>query len=121
MVDADVLEFLRLDTAEEDEVNARTEFPCAILDGSCPRVEFIHRRHCAWAPTWDQLCEDLNVLLYRLRYCNISVSLPKSEICKLTVTRSVSKVTKIASPLGTTIPDDPEGDTVLPGKFKLLS
>ncbi|POM76978.1 LOW QUALITY PROTEIN: Reverse transcriptase, partial [Phytophthora palmivora] len=31
------------------------------------------------APTWDQLCDDLNALLFRLRYWNISVSLPKSE------------------------------------------
>ncbi|OWZ05100.1 hypothetical protein PHMEG_00022872, partial [Phytophthora megakarya] len=34
------------------------------------------------APPWDQLCEDLNALLFRLRYWNISVSLPKSEFCK---------------------------------------
>ncbi|OWZ06256.1 reverse transcriptase [Phytophthora megakarya] len=32
--------------------------------------------------TWDQLCEDLNTLLYHLRYWNISVSLPKSEFGK---------------------------------------
>ncbi|OWY97351.1 LOW QUALITY PROTEIN: reverse transcriptase, partial [Phytophthora megakarya] len=31
----------------------------------------------------DQLCEDLDALLYRLRYWNISVSLPKSEFGKL--------------------------------------
>ncbi|GMF82087.1 unnamed protein product [Phytophthora fragariaefolia] len=37
------------------------------------------------APTWDQLCEDLNALLFRLRYWNISVSLPKSEFGKLTI------------------------------------
>ncbi|OWZ14434.1 hypothetical protein PHMEG_00012098 [Phytophthora megakarya] len=35
-------------------------------------------------PTWDQLCEDLNALLYLLRYWNISVSLPKGEFGKLT-------------------------------------
>jgi len=35
--------------------------------------------------TWDQLCEDLNALLFRLRYWNISVSLPKSEFGKLTI------------------------------------
>ncbi|OWZ07057.1 reverse transcriptase [Phytophthora megakarya] len=34
------------------------------------------------APTWDKLCEDLNALLFRLRYWNISVSLPKSEFGK---------------------------------------
>ncbi|GMF51710.1 unnamed protein product [Phytophthora fragariaefolia] len=37
------------------------------------------------APTWDQLCDDLNALLFRLRYWNISVSLPKSEFGKLTI------------------------------------
>ncbi|POM77713.1 LOW QUALITY PROTEIN: Reverse transcriptase [Phytophthora palmivora] len=34
------------------------------------------------APTWEQLCQDLNVLL---RYWNISVSLPKSEFWKLSI------------------------------------
>ncbi|KAK1930513.1 Retrovirus-related Pol polyprotein from transposon 17.6 [Phytophthora citrophthora] len=34
------------------------------------------------APTWDQLCEDLNALLFRLRYWNISV---KSEFGKLPI------------------------------------
>ncbi|ETI56817.1 hypothetical protein F443_00786, partial [Phytophthora nicotianae P1569] len=37
------------------------------------------------APTWDQLCSDLDALLYRLRYWNISVSLPKSEFGKRTI------------------------------------
>ncbi|OWY99666.1 hypothetical protein PHMEG_00029298 [Phytophthora megakarya] len=37
------------------------------------------------ASTWDQLCEDLDALLYRLRYWNISVSLPKSEFGKVTI------------------------------------
>ncbi|OWZ19654.1 LOW QUALITY PROTEIN: reverse transcriptase [Phytophthora megakarya] len=37
------------------------------------------------APTWDALCADLDALLYRLRYWNISVSLPKSEFGKLTI------------------------------------
>jgi ribonuclease HI len=37
------------------------------------------------ALTWNQLCEDLNTLLFRLRYWNISVSLPKSEFGKLTI------------------------------------
>ncbi|POM65522.1 Reverse transcriptase [Phytophthora palmivora] len=35
------------------------------------------------APTWDQLCDDLNALLFRLRYWNISVSL--SEFGKLSI------------------------------------
>ncbi|OWZ10253.1 reverse transcriptase [Phytophthora megakarya] len=37
------------------------------------------------ASTWGQLCEELDALLYRLRYWNISVSLPKSEFGKLTI------------------------------------
>ncbi|OWZ08321.1 reverse transcriptase [Phytophthora megakarya] len=37
------------------------------------------------AKTWDQLCEDLDTLLYRLRYWNISVSLPKSEFGKRSI------------------------------------
>ncbi|OWY95026.1 reverse transcriptase [Phytophthora megakarya] len=32
------------------------------------------------ASTWDQQCEDLGALLYRLRYWNISVSLPKRSL-----------------------------------------
>lgn len=34
------------------------------------------------AAIWDQLCDDLNTLLFRLRYWNVSVSLPKSEFGK---------------------------------------
>ncbi|GMF34067.1 unnamed protein product [Phytophthora fragariaefolia] len=37
------------------------------------------------APTWDQLCADLDALLFRLRYWNITDSLPKSEFGKLTI------------------------------------
>ncbi|OWY93449.1 reverse transcriptase [Phytophthora megakarya] len=37
------------------------------------------------APTWGALCADLDALLYRLRYWNISVSLPKSEFGKLPI------------------------------------
>ncbi|POM79512.1 Reverse transcriptase, partial [Phytophthora palmivora] len=37
------------------------------------------------ASTWEQLCQDLNALLFRLRYWNISVSLPKSEFGKLSI------------------------------------
>ncbi|OWZ06219.1 reverse transcriptase [Phytophthora megakarya] len=37
------------------------------------------------AKTWNQLCDDLDALLYRLRYWNISVSLPKSEIGKRSI------------------------------------
>ncbi|OWY98982.1 reverse transcriptase [Phytophthora megakarya] len=37
------------------------------------------------APTWDALCADLDALLYRLRYWNISVSLQKSAFGKLSI------------------------------------
>ncbi|KAE9034199.1 hypothetical protein PR001_g9836 [Phytophthora rubi] len=37
------------------------------------------------AETWEDLCIDLNRLLYRLRYWGISVSLPKSEFGKKTI------------------------------------
>ncbi|GMF55086.1 unnamed protein product [Phytophthora fragariaefolia] len=37
------------------------------------------------AETWDQLCDDLDPLLYRLRYWNTSVSLHKSEFGKWTI------------------------------------
>ncbi|POM79163.1 LOW QUALITY PROTEIN: Reverse transcriptase [Phytophthora palmivora] len=37
------------------------------------------------AKTWDELCEDLDGLLHRLRYRSISVSLPKSEFGKRTI------------------------------------
>ncbi|POM74976.1 Reverse transcriptase, partial [Phytophthora palmivora] len=37
------------------------------------------------APNWEQLCQYLNALLFRLRYWNISVSLPKSEFGKLSI------------------------------------
>ncbi|POM78403.1 Hypothetical protein PHPALM_4066 [Phytophthora palmivora] len=37
------------------------------------------------APTWKQLCQDLNALLFRLRYWNISERLPKSEFGMLSI------------------------------------
>ncbi|OWZ14629.1 reverse transcriptase [Phytophthora megakarya] len=37
------------------------------------------------APTWNALCADLDALLYRPRYWNISVSVPKSEFEKLSI------------------------------------
>ncbi|OWZ08110.1 reverse transcriptase [Phytophthora megakarya] len=37
------------------------------------------------AKTWNQLCEDLDTLLYRLRYWNISVNLSKSEFGKRSI------------------------------------
>ncbi|OWZ16421.1 reverse transcriptase [Phytophthora megakarya] len=45
------------------------------------------------ASTWDQLCEDLNALLFRLRYWNTSVSLPKSEFGKQAMP-AIPKITK---------------------------
>ncbi|OWZ13545.1 reverse transcriptase [Phytophthora megakarya] len=35
--------------------------------------------------TWDQLCEDLDTLFYRLRFWNVSVSLPKSAFGKRSI------------------------------------
>ncbi|OWZ03729.1 reverse transcriptase [Phytophthora megakarya] len=101
MVDADVLEFLGLDPAEDEgqrEKSARevpiltdkmTAFKLNILTPSqmgpvLGRSSYIDDI-AHGAPTWDQLCEDLNALLYRLRYWNISFSLPKSEFGKLTI------------------------------------
>ncbi|KAE9088367.1 hypothetical protein PF010_g19404 [Phytophthora fragariae] len=37
------------------------------------------------AVSWDQLCDDLNKLLFRLRYWNIFVSLPNSEFGKRSI------------------------------------
>ncbi|POM71980.1 Hypothetical protein PHPALM_11382 [Phytophthora palmivora] len=49
--------------------------------GRCSHIDDIAHG----APTWEQLCQDLNALLFRLRYWNISVSLPKSEFGKLSI------------------------------------
>ncbi|KAE9294553.1 hypothetical protein PR003_g24231 [Phytophthora rubi] len=102
LVDQDVLEFLGLDPFERDESEReKAERNVPILtdkitafkrDIPAPsqmgpvigRSSYIDDI-AHGAPTWDQLCEDLNTLLFRLRYWNISVSLPKSEFGKLSI------------------------------------
>ncbi|OWY99097.1 reverse transcriptase [Phytophthora megakarya] len=114
-VDADVLKFLGLNSADEEEVQReksarevpiltdnmtafKRNIPASsqmgpVLGRSSYIDDIAHG-----APTWDQLCEDLNALLYRLRYWNISVSLPKSESGKLTIPaegiRTIPKIAK---------------------------
>ncbi|OWY94412.1 LOW QUALITY PROTEIN: reverse transcriptase [Phytophthora megakarya] len=110
MVDQEVLEFLNLEPQEalKPEVYMR--------DSAIPSSDMTVFRHNIPAPsqmgpvlgrssyiddiahvasTWDRLCEDLDALSYRLRYWNISVSLPKSEFGKLTIP-FLSHETKIA-------------------------
>ncbi|KAE9051437.1 hypothetical protein PR001_g1455 [Phytophthora rubi] len=102
LVDQDVLEFLGLDPSERDESEReKAERRVPILtdkitafkrDIPAPsqmgpvigRSSYIDDIGHG-APTWDQLCEDLNALLLRLRYWNISVSLPKSDFGKLSI------------------------------------
>ncbi|GMF62383.1 unnamed protein product [Phytophthora fragariaefolia] len=105
LVDGDVPEFLKLDGPDADR--ARVQDP----ERSSPMVPVLTDEMTVFqrnipapsqmgpvlgrssyiddiahgAPTWGQLCEDLNALLFRLRYWNISVSLPKSEFGKLTI------------------------------------
>ncbi|OWZ23820.1 reverse transcriptase [Phytophthora megakarya] len=96
IVDPEVLEFLDLEPQEalKPEVDVRnSEIPS--LDMTVFRRNIPARHKCVrssyiddiahGSSTWDQLCEDLDALLYRLRYWNISVSLPKSEFGKLTI------------------------------------
>ncbi|GMF37875.1 unnamed protein product [Phytophthora fragariaefolia] len=59
-VDQGVLEFLGLDPSKREESGSQVS-------------------------AWDQLCDDLDALQFRLRYWNISVSLPKSEFGKLSI------------------------------------
>ncbi|OWZ10302.1 reverse transcriptase [Phytophthora megakarya] len=100
MVDPEVLEFLDLEPQETliPEVDMR--------DSEIPSLDMTVFRRNILAPsqmgpvlgrssyiddiaheasTWDKLCEDLDALLYRLRYWNISVSLPKSEFGTLAI------------------------------------
>ncbi|KAE9006151.1 hypothetical protein PR003_g15733 [Phytophthora rubi] len=94
-VDADVLEFLGTqagDSAEEDLstlTESMTVFQTNIpappqLNPVLGRSSYIDDIPYG-AETWEQLCIDLNRLLYRLRYWGISVSLPKSEFGKKTI------------------------------------
>ncbi|OWZ12003.1 reverse transcriptase [Phytophthora megakarya] len=97
-VDSDVLEYLGLALADRSEIAERnvpiltetmTVFKRNIpappqmgpVLGRSSYIDDIARG----AATWDQLCEDLNELLLRLRYWNILVSLPKSEFGKLVI------------------------------------
>jgi hypothetical protein len=100
-VDQDVLDFLRLDSAvqpyQEAEVgDSESQVPAlsdcmTVFQRNIPtpshmgpvlgRSSYIDDI-AHGAETWDQLCEDLNALLFRLRYWNISVSLPKSKFGK---------------------------------------
>ncbi|OWZ10371.1 reverse transcriptase [Phytophthora megakarya] len=77
-VDADVLKFLDKMTAFKRNIPAPSHMG-PVLGRSSYIDDIAHE-----APTWDKLCEDLNALLYRLCYWNISVSIPKSEFGKLT-------------------------------------
>ncbi|KAG6619564.1 reverse transcriptase [Phytophthora cinnamomi] len=95
-VDQDVLAFLSLDPSRsdsEDQVLVLTD-TATVFQRNIPapdsmgpvlgRSSYIDDI-AHGAPTWDKLCEDLNALLFRLRYWNISVSLPKSEFGKLSI------------------------------------
>jgi ribonuclease HI len=100
-VDQEVLDFLQLDPSAPSE----TEVGVGSFEGRLPVLSdsmTVFQRNIPTpshmgpvlgrssyiddiahgAETWDQLCEDLNALLFRLRYWNISVSLPKSEFGK---------------------------------------
>ncbi|GMG14522.1 unnamed protein product [Phytophthora fragariaefolia] len=96
-VDQDVLEFLGLDPSRREEsgsqVSALTDtvtvsqrnIPApASMGPALERSSYIDDP-AHGAPTWDQLCDDLGAHLFRLRYWNISVSLPKSEFGKLSI------------------------------------
>ncbi|GMF41720.1 unnamed protein product [Phytophthora fragariaefolia] len=91
-IDQDGLEFLGLDPSDSgSQVSALTDTVTVFLRnipapasmgpvlGRSSYIDDIAHG----APTWDQLCDDLDALLFRLRYWNISVSLPKSEFGKL--------------------------------------
>ncbi|OWZ06661.1 reverse transcriptase [Phytophthora megakarya] len=100
LVDQEVLEFLNLEPQEvlKHEVDMRdseiTALDMTVFRRNIPApsqmVPVLGRSSyiddiALGALTWDQLCEYLDALLYRLRYWNISVSLPKSEFGKLTI------------------------------------
>ncbi|KAE9274322.1 hypothetical protein PR003_g29645, partial [Phytophthora rubi] len=96
-VDQDVLNFLQLECPRggvtEEKVPALTD-NMTVFQRNIPTPS--HMRPVLGrssyiddiahgAVSWDQLCEDLNKLLFRLRYWNISVSLPKSEFGKRSI------------------------------------
>ncbi|OWZ06528.1 reverse transcriptase [Phytophthora megakarya] len=94
LVDRDALDYLRLDPqAPGDNIDTESRIT--------PLVEQMadFRRNIPalsqMGPGLDQLCGDLDALLYRLRYWSISVSLPKSgfgkRVIPYSLTRSVLK------------------------------
>ncbi|KAE8966201.1 hypothetical protein PR001_g28484 [Phytophthora rubi] len=94
-VDADVLDFLgiQVDSSDEEELSTIAEGMTVFqrnipappqLDPVLGRSSYIDDIAYG-AETWEQLCVDLDRLLYRLRYWGISVSLPKSEFGKKTI------------------------------------
>ncbi|OWY97265.1 reverse transcriptase [Phytophthora megakarya] len=97
LVNQDVLDYLKLDPQlSSDEVDARRSMTPLVEQmtgfkrnipapsqmgpvlGRSSYIDDITHG----AATWDQLCGDLDALLYRLRYWSISVSFPKSEFGK---------------------------------------
>ncbi|POM77532.1 LOW QUALITY PROTEIN: Reverse transcriptase [Phytophthora palmivora] len=88
-VDADVLEFLQLKPQDSENHALKSEMSALTsqmtifqrnIPVPTPNVYGSYIDDIAYgAPTWDQLCDDLNALLFRLRFWKISVSLPKSE------------------------------------------
>ncbi|KAE9266255.1 hypothetical protein PR003_g32187, partial [Phytophthora rubi] len=96
-VDQDVLDFLQLERpgggVPEEKVPALTD-TMTVFQRNIPtpshmgpvlgRSSYIDDI-AHGAVSWDQLCDDLNKLLFRLRYWNISVSLPKSEFGKRSI------------------------------------
>ncbi|POM77629.1 LOW QUALITY PROTEIN: Reverse transcriptase, partial [Phytophthora palmivora] len=105
-VDADVLEFLQLKPPDSEKQSSDSENHALKSEMSALTSQMtVFQRNIPvptymgpvlgrssyiddiahGAPTWGQLCDDLNALLFRLRYWNISVSLPKSEFGKLSI------------------------------------
>ncbi|OWZ00113.1 reverse transcriptase [Phytophthora megakarya] len=77
-VDSDVLQHLGLTFGPERDCRTEPQPEMGPVLGRSSYINDIAHD----AATWDQLCDDLNELLFRLRYWNISVSLPKSRIWK---------------------------------------
>ncbi|KAE9265586.1 hypothetical protein PR003_g32411, partial [Phytophthora rubi] len=94
-VDADVLEFLGIQAGDsvEEELSSLTDSMTVFQRNipTPPQLNPVLGRSsyiddiAYGAETWEQLCINLNRLLYRLRYWGISVSLPKSEFGKKTI------------------------------------
>jgi hypothetical protein len=110
-VDPDVLDFLKLGPQRPSQGDPRWQDDDSECNAECHRFPIltdqmtVFKRNIPAPPqmgsvlgrssfiddiahgaaTWDELCDDLDALLYRLRYWNISVSLPKSEFGKRTI------------------------------------